>query len=293
MKKWRFFRPSTIPLILLCTVAGKPQTTRAQGAPTSTASASPSCELPFDLQPMDLGTLKLLATPIWPLNRTMFAENSIKQLQKWDLPSEVTAWKQRPSREELARQWEELDKKYSTGAQSKDNAKNEPQHGHAAAYRASPLPAKDWENLGKWFAKNASKKLPGACFDSAKASYILVVGLVGGGAAAGSAGNLNGGAAYNDYNSIPKPESFGGNAATVPGYQTSQREFDAAGLGGGPAYTCAYVYGTKSEGSGGAAARMEFPEYYYCHEGADVSQSTVTTMLKHLDKAGLSSGKPQ
>jgi len=238
---------------------------------------------------MDLATLKLLATPTAPLNRTMFAENSIKQLQKWDLPSDVTAWKQRPSREELARQWEELDKKYGTGSQSKDNGKNEPQRGHPAPYRASPLPAKDWENLGKWFAKNVSKRLPGACLDSAKASYVLLVGLVGGGAAA-STGNASGGAAFNDYNSIAKPDSFGGNAGSVPGHQTSQREFDTGGLtGGGPAYTCVYLYRSKREGSGGAAARMELPEYYYCHEGADVSQSAVTAMLKHLGKAGLPS----
>ncbi|HXY24235.1 MAG TPA: hypothetical protein VEI73_06260 [Candidatus Acidoferrum sp.] len=232
--------------------------------------------------------------PISPLNRNMFAENSIKQLQEWDLPSKVTAWKERPSREELARQWQELDKKYSAGVQDKDKAKNEAQRGHRAPYRASPLPAKDWESLGKWFAKNASRKLAGACVDSAKPSYILVVGLVGGGAHGGSPSSLNGATAYNDYNSIAKPDSFGANAATVPGYQTSSKEFDAGGLaGGGPAYTCVYFYRTKSEGSAGAGTRMEFPEYYYCHEGADISQSTVTTMLKYLEKAGLRSGASQ
>jgi hypothetical protein len=245
------------------------------------------CEVYFTLQPIDPSAIKLLATPIVPANRTVFTDASMRQLQDWDLPSKVVAWRDRPSAEDLARQWEELNKKWSTGAQSKDKSKNNVAEGHAAPYTAHPLPPREWQDLEKWFGKNAPKKLSGVCVDPAKATYILAVGIVSGGANV-SANSSNRVGEYVDYASKPTPESQGINAAKVSPHQTPTDEFSGSGISDSLAgNTCVYLYRTNGKAMDAGGARQEFPEYFYCHAGGGISQSTVGTMLKYLTKAGL------
>ena len=221
------------------------------------------------------------------MNRSVFADTSIKQLQEWDLPSKVTPWHERPSPEELARRWDELNQKYSAGTQSKDKSKNDVPQGRAAPYNASSLPPKEWQDLEKWFGKNAPKKLSGACVDAAKATYVLAVGIIGGGAGVSSSG-ANNPNAYNDYASQPQADSLGPNAGRVASYKTPQNELDIAGMQNGVSgNTCVYLYRTNGKGIGEGGMRQEAPYFYYCHAGGGISQSTVTTMLKYLTKTGL------
>jgi hypothetical protein len=287
MRKFSAFSWAIAALTLCCAPRGHAQANAGPPTPSEPAGDAKGCEVYFTIQPIDPAALKLLATPMVPVNRSVFAETSIKQLQEWDLPSKVTAWHERPSPEELARQWDELVKKFSAGSQSKDKSKNDVPRGYAAPYNASPLPPKEWRDIEKWFAKNAPKKLSGACVDPAKATYVLAVGIIGGGAGVSSNG-ANNPDAYNDYASKPQPDSLGPNTGTVAPYKTPHNELEIAGMQNGVSgNTCVYVYRTSGKGIGEGGMRQEAPDFYYCHAGSGISQSTVTTMLKYLTKAGL------
>jgi hypothetical protein len=268
-----------------CAPVGYAQDVAAQSSPSEAAAGQEGCEVYFTLQPIDPAALKLLATPLVPANRSVFADAGIRQLQDWDLPSKVIAWRDRPSPEDLARQWDELNKKWSAGAQNKSKS-NAPQ-GHAAPYNASSLPAKEWKDLEKWLGKNAPKKLSGLCVDSVKATYVLAVGIISGGAGpAPSDSNRVG--EYADYASKPRPTGLGPNAGTVAPYKAPHDEFTGAGTSDGiGGNTCVYLYRTNGKAMGAGGARQEAPEFYYCHAGGGISQSAVTTMLKYLSKIGL------
>jgi hypothetical protein len=256
-------------------------------SPSGATAGDEGCEIYFMLQPIEPAVAKLLATPIVPANRTVFTDASIRQLQDWDLPSKVMAWRDRPSPEDLARQWEELNKKWSTGAQNKDKSKNSATEGHDAPYAAHPLPAREWQDLEKWFGKNAPNKISGLCVDSGKATYVLAVGIVSGGANL-TGNDFNRVGEYVDFAGKPTPESQGINAAKVSPHQTPTDEFSGAGMSdivGGN--TCVYLYRTNVKAMDAGGARLAIPEYYYCHVGGGISQSTVTTMLKYLNKIGL------
>jgi len=271
---------------MLCVPAG-----RAQGAapssPPEPAAGQKGCEAYFTLQPIEPAAVKHLATPIVPANRTVFTNASIRQLQDWDLPSKVMAWRDRPSPEDLARQWDELSKKWSAGTQNKDKAKDNAPEGRASPYGARSLPAKEWQDLEKWIEKNAPKKVSGLCVDPGKATYILAVGSIVGGASA-SPNGANRVGDYSDYASKPQADSLGPNAGMVAPHRTPSDEFSGAGTSNGLAgSTCVYLYRTNGKAMGTGGAREEVPEYYYCHEGGGISQSTVTAMLKYLSKTGL------
>jgi hypothetical protein len=268
-------------------VAGQEQNAAGQAPPSQAAAAQEGCEFYFALQPIEPAAVKLLATPLAPANRTLFTDNSIRQLQDWDLPPKVTAWHDRPSPAELARQWEELNKQWSAGSQSKDKSKSTAPQGHPAPYRGGPLPAKDWQDLEKWVAKNGPKKLSGLCVDPAKATYVLAVGIITGGAGSGAT-DYNRVGEYTDYASKPQADSLGPNAGTVAPFKTPQDEFTGTELSSGKGgHTCVYLYRTNGKAIGAGGTRQEAPEYYYCHAGGGISQSTVTTMLKYLSKTGL------
>jgi hypothetical protein len=272
-------------LSMCCAPVGYAQDVAAQSSPSEAAAGQEGCEVYFTLQPIDPAALKLLATPLVPANRSVFADSSIRQLQDWDLPSKVIAWRDRPSPEDLARQWDELNKKWSAGAQNKD--KSNVLQGHPAPYGASSLPAKEWQDLEKWFGKTAPKKLSGLCVDSVKATYVLAVGIVSGGADV-SASSANRVGDYTDYASKPQADSLGPNAGMVAPHKTPSDEFSGTGTPNGlPGNTCVYLYRTNGKAMGAGGARIEVPEYYYCHAGGGISQSTVTTMLKYLSKTGL------
>ena len=272
---------------LCCVPASHAQTFAMLSSPPDVIAGEEGCDVYFTLQPIDRTALKHLATPIIPANRTVFTAADIRQLQDWDLPSKVTAWSDRPSAEDLVRRWDELNKKWSAGAKKKDNSKDNGSEGHAAPYDVHPLPTKDWQDLEKWFGKNAAKRLTGACVDSAKATYVLAVGIVSGGANASPSG-YNRVGEYADYASKPQQEGHGPNSATVAPYKAPHDEFTGSGISNGlGANTCVYLYRMNGTAIGAGGGRQEVPEYYYCHEGSGISQSTITTMLKYLSKTGL------
>jgi hypothetical protein len=270
---------------LYCALPSHAQTAVKQPSPSEAVAGQEGCEIYLTLQPLDPAALKLLATPIVPANRTVFTDASIKQLQDWDLPSKVSAWRERPSAEELARQWEELNKKWNAGAQNKTK-KDVPQ-GYAAPYAVHALPAKQWQDLEKWLGKTAPKKLSGLCVDPAKATYVLAVGIISGGAGV-SANDPNRVQEYSGYASKPQGDSLGPNAGTVAPYRTPHDEFTGSEMSNGlSGNTCVYLYRTNGKAMGEGGTRQEAPDYYYCHAGGSMSQSAVTTMLKYLTKTGL------
>jgi hypothetical protein len=272
----------------LCSAsAGQSQNVGAPSAQSETVAKQDGCEVYFALQPIEPSAVRLLATPIVPANRTVFADASIRQLQDWDLPSKVAAWRDRPSPEDLARQWDELSKKWSPGAQNKDKSKSGAAEGHTAPYAAYRLPAKEWQDLEKWFGKTAPKKVSGLCVDQGKATYVLAIGFISGGAEVSGA-DPNRVGEYTDYASKPQVDSLGPNAGTVAPHITPSDEFSGTGSSKGvPGNTCVYLYRTNGKALGAGGARQEAPEYYYCHAGSGISQSTATTMLKYLSKTGL------
>jgi hypothetical protein len=277
MRGFALFFSAILTLSLSCALPSNAQTS---------APAPDGCEFHLALQPLDPAVVNLLATPIAPANRNPFADSSIKELQNWDLPSSVTAWQQRPSAQELARQWEELDKKWSTGA--KDKSKKDAPPSHSAPYAAHPLSARQWQDLEKWFAKNAPKKLSGACVDSAKATYVFAVGIISGGVAISSSGDPNRIQDYTGYSSKPQSSDLGPNAGRHAPSGAPNDEFSAAGIGDDPAAsTCVYLFRTNGKPLGDGGKRLETPDYFYCHQGSGIAQSTAGTMLKSLSKSGL------
>jgi hypothetical protein len=277
-----------IGIVSLCCIhSGRAHSAAWQSSPATVVAGQDGCEFYVALQPIDPAAVKLLATPLAPVNRTLFTDNRIRQLQDWDLPSKVTAWRDRPSAEELVRQWDELNKQWSSGLQNKDKSKSSVPQEHPAPYRAGPLPEKEWQDLEKWMGKNGPKKLSGLCIDSAKATYVLAVGIIAGGAGS-TAADYNRVGEYTDYASKPQADSLGPNAGTVAPFKTPQDEFTGAGISGVKGGdTCVYLYRTDGKAIGEGGARKVAPEYYYCHAGGGISQSTVTTMLKYLSKTGL------
>ncbi|MBZ5528089.1 MAG: hypothetical protein LAN71_09340 [Acidobacteriia bacterium] len=279
MRGFTAFFSALATLSLSCTLPSHAQTS---------APAPDGCEFHLALQPLDPAVVNLLATPIAPANRNPFADSSIKELQNWDLPSSVTAWKDRPSAQELARQWEELDKKWSAGAQGKDKSKKDAPQSHPAPYAAHALPARQWQDLEKWFAKNAPKRLSGVCVDSAKATYVFAVGIISGGVAISSSGDPNRIQDYAGHSGKPQSSDLGPGAGRKLPSGAPSDEFSSAGLGDDDAAsTCVYLFRTNGKPLGEGGKRLETPDYFYCHQGSGIAQSTVGTMLKSLGKTGL------
>ena len=150
-----------------------------------------------------------------------------------------------------------------------------------------PIPAKDWKELERWFAKEAPKKLPGMCVDRGKASYILAVGIIAESSTAGSPDNSIARGQYDQSLTHQSDRSVGPNAATVSP-SGGDRPADAlsrldAGSSRPGTYTCTYWYRTN----GLAGDHREAPDYYYCHSGDNLPRSVLTTMLKYLGKTNL------
>ncbi len=259
----------------------------AQPAPSPASPAQDGCKAAFAIAPFDEGVMKLLATPIVPPFRTVFTEASSRKLQNWDLPSKVTPWRDRPAPEELARQWEELNKSWSSGAQGKDKGAKQAPPPRYKPYGLRPFSAEQWKDLEKWFAKNGPKQLSGTCADSARAAYILAIGVISGGVSA-TPGDANRAIDYARSAGTPQPESFGANAATVASHSTPYDELSQHGASGDPSeYTCVYLFRANGASSGQGATHRETPDYYYCHAAGAESRSAVTTMLKFFSKTQL------
>jgi len=255
--------------VLIC-LASSPA--HAQQTPVTPVGGN-GCKAYYAVVPLDQNTLKILATPVLPPNATAFADSNVRQLRDWDLPPKVTAWRERPSPDELARRWNELNKTSKVG-------------GIPRPYGLQLMAAEDWKDLDKWFAKEAPKKLPGLCLGSERANYVLAVGIVSLGTADRSLASIN---ARNEYQQTAvarqQDAAVGPNAAT---YSPGVREINGqelSGMSGGDssrpgAYTCAFWFRKSQNG-----VRNETPDYYYCKADSVMPRSAATTMLKYLAKA--------
>jgi hypothetical protein len=271
---------------LVAVVAGQARPmpgSRPEAYASQAAGGQEGCKAYFTVEPLDANALKLLSTPVVPQFQTAFTDAQVRRIQKWDLPSEVISWKGRPSAEDLARQWGELNK---AGGQDK-SGKDAP----AVRYRPyglRALSAEQWTDMRDWFEKNGPKKVPGMCVDSEKATYVLAIGVV---STKGSATNdPNRAIEYSEYAGAPQRENIGANVETLShGGHTSAHDALAnrEGSGDPSAYTCAYLYRTNGATTGQGGVRQATPVYYYCRGGGVAPQSAVTAMLKHLSKTSL------
>lgn len=234
------------------------------------------CKSYYNLQPLDQNILKLLATQSVPPNQAAFAPAGYTQLRDWDFPSKVEAWQDRPSTEQLAKQWDDLTKKWSPAVQAGKPG--------FRPYGVQALSADDWKDLQKWFAKEGPKKISGACVDPEKANYALAVGII-----SDRAGNsaVDGVAARNEYQQYSgvrqQDRSYGPNAATESPTAHVSSPQELAGMGSGNSsgpgtYTCVYLFHANG------VTRQATPDYYYCKSSGEMPKSAVTTMLKFLAK---------
>jgi hypothetical protein len=248
---------------------------RTAGAETATGT----CNAYIVVEPLPVDVVKLLSSPVVVPSPQGFADASARQLQEWDLPSKVTAWRERPSPDELARRWEE------SGRKSSGTTKGANQALTHRPYVAQPLSPEQWKDVEKWFPNEGPKKLPGLCVDAGKATYRLEIGVISGGAFAPTRGSSN----PHEYEQMSQvraqDNAVGPNAGTFNPTAHESRYDELNGLGGSgdpSAHTCVYFYRRV-----GGSAPPQPPDYYYCHSGSDMPKSVLTTMLKYLAKAGL------
>jgi hypothetical protein len=230
------------------------------------------CKASYAIKPLDESVVTLLGDAVVPSKQTVFVDQRLQQLQAFDFPSKVTAWADRPAPAEMTSRRAAL-------IASSAGGKGAPA-GSLQPYLQRPIPAKDFADLEKWFAKEAPKKVQGLCVDPAKASYVLAVGVIAEGNQAGP-DNSMARTQYDQSITRQADRSVGPNAATVtPGGGDRPSDELSALASGGPSlpgvHTCVYLY----------RARQAVPDYYYC--SADIMpKSTVTTMLKFIAKTGV------
>lgn len=277
-------RPFWVLLFAFAALNSRPlllaQSPAAPGSLPSAATAPDGCKTHLALEPLDQSVLRLLGSGVAPANQSGFANASFRQLREWDFPSRVTPWSERPSAEELARRREEL-----TNQPTSKAGKASLPPGISRPYDLQPLPPRDWDDLEKWFAKEAPKRVSGACVDHEKASYILAIGII---SAGDSAGSMMTASRRNDYGQTlsarQQDASVGPNAGTPQGPAADSHELNSMGGEGSSragSFTCTYVYRTSG------VTRRETPEYYYCRSGGTMPRSAVTAMLKYLAGANL------
>ena len=268
---------------LLFSPASPAQTTFPQQSLMAQAPAAKQsgCEMFYALQPIDASVLKLLGTPAVPSNPNLLTSPEYIQQRDWDFPSKVTPWSERPKPEEIARRREELTGT-SAGSESAKSKTNALPAWTLWTYGLEPYAARDWNDLQKWFAKEAPKKIAGLCVDSQKADRILVVGVI----LLGYSGTLDSTSARIQYGqTVPQPDANVGMTATSPavGAHRAPQELSGGSDSSRPGtHTCVYLFRTR--GAGGA--RMETPDDYYCHSSDDAPRAAVTAMLKHIAKPG-------
>jgi hypothetical protein len=246
-----------------------------------------ACKAYFALAPADSGVLQLLSTPAVPPPRQVFAAQSTQKIKQWDLPQKVTAWSERPGAQDLARQWEELNRSWY-GVKPGDTSKSVP----AAVYRPYELlrvAPGDWKDLEKWIMKEAAKQAPGLCYDQHKATYVFLTGALRDLTAGGGAGDATRTAQYSQYAGATQGEGIGPGAHSTSGtgHISVADEFSGANGSRDPSvFACAYLYRTEGTAEGGGGMRRAVPDYYYCHP-ASTLRSSLTTMLKYLSKQGM------
>ena len=246
----------------------------AQPSSSQAPAGHDGCSAYFTIAPLDQNVMKLLGTPIVPANEGLAASSGFRQLRAWDFPSKVTPWSARPSRDELSRRWIELSQAARSVLISNP-------------YDLQTSPPRDWNDFEKWFRKEAPRKLPGACVDSNKAMYVVVVGVILDGSANRSLGNSS---ARNEYKQSAmarqQDSSVGANAATVPPVVQNNQELSGMGSASDSsipgAHTCAFLY-HKPAGE----SRLQTPDYYYCRSDSVMPRSAITSMLKYFANSKL------
>lgn len=236
----------------------------------------------YALQPIDANVPKLLGTPAVPSNPNLLTSPEYIQQRDWDFPSKVTPWSERPKPEEIARRREEL-AGTSPGSESAKSKNAALPAWTLWTYGLEPFTARDWNDLQKWFAKEAPKKVAGLCVDPQKADHILAVGVI----LLGYSGSLDSTSARIQYGqTVPQLDTtVGPNSATAPavGSHRAPQELSGASDSSRPGtHTCIYLFRARGEGG----ARMETPDEYYCRSSDDAPRAAITAMLKHIAKPG-------
>jgi len=236
-------------------------------------AAKAGCEVPIAVAPIDRDVMNLLSTPAIPSFQTTFTAAAMRPIKQWDLPSKVTAWRERPSAAELTHKWDDLGKTWYKGGVPRNAYR---------PYAALTMPTKEWDELRQWVAKDGPKQLSGACLAEKDARYVMVAGEIRD-VSAGGGGNATRDTQYSEYAGTPRQDNVGANAGTVSptAHQSTYDEMAGHGASGDPnVYACVFLYRTEN------GARAATPAYYYCHAASSV-RSSAGTMVKFLAKNGL------
>jgi hypothetical protein len=243
-----------------------------------------NCKVYYAIAPLDQSVVQLLGPSVAPANPNFAASPAYRELRDWNFPSKVTPWRDRPSPEEIAKRRNAL-LNPASGDKSK---KTSTAPWVRQEYGLLPLAPREWNDLEKWFGKEAPKKLSGACVDSAKATYVVAVGLI----VDGSAGrSLDNSTVRNEFKqtttALQQDGSIGANAASVsPGVKQADSE-EMSGMGGSDSshpgtYTCTYFYRSDGRPAAQAGSLPLIPEYYYCKSGGGMPKSAIDVMLKYV-----------
>ena len=142
-------------------------------------------------------------------------------------------------------------------------------------------------NWKSGFGKRPPGNFLGACVDSNKVMYVVVVGVILDGSADGSLRNSS---ARNEYKQSAmarqQDSSVGANAATVPPVAQNNQELSGMGTSSDSsvpgAHTCVFLY-RKPAGE----SRLQTADYYYCRSDSIMPRSAITTMLKYFANSKL------
>jgi hypothetical protein len=202
------------------------------------AATPDGCNASYTLNPLDESVVTLLGDAVVPSKQSIFVDPRLQQLQALDFPSKVTAWADRPAPPDMTSRRAAL-------LASSAGGKGAPA-GTLQPYLQRPIPAKDFADLEKWFAKEAPKKVQGLCVDPANAGYVLAVGVITEGSQAGP-DNSMARSQYDQSITRQADRSVGPNAATVtPGGGDRPSDELSALASGGPSlpgtHTCVYLF---------------------------------------------------
>jgi len=256
-------------LVLACAPAARGQ------------EAAGGCKVIVALAPADAEVMKLLSTPAIPPPTMLFATQETRKISQWDLPPKVTAWKDRPPANELARQWEALNRSWH-GAKPGDTSKPVPP-AVLRPYDLLSISPRDWQELQKWMIKETAKQAHDYCYDEKNAAYLFVAAVIHDPTIGAREGNQTRTIGYSQTAGQPQSEGVGPGAHSTSGtgHTSVGDEFAAVDGSSNPSiYACVFLY--RAQG----AARQAVPDYYYCRAASSL-KSSLTTMLKFVAKQGV------
>ena len=251
-------------------------------------AAGSSCTAYYTLAPINPNVVQMLGNPVVPLAQTGFANDTLRQFRNWSFPDKPTSWSDRPSNEELARTRDQL--LQPANASDKEKVQRKTALAVSAPYFVRPLSADQWKPLEPWFAKEAPKRISGACVDHDQAIYVMEVGVIWDGSVVSSSSDATARLLYNR-TGLQRGEnsSMGQNAETVSGgYENRPDEFSGLGSSSSEtvtgAYTCVYLYRTDGGTLGKGGVRHPTPDLYYCKANSIMPKTAITTLLKAAAK---------